>query len=300
MPRIAYSDIYCHPLPAGHRFPMEKYELIPGQLLYEGTYEKSDFFKPELLTLTDAQRVHSRVYLDKLLNLKLSKREERKIGLPLSSQLIERELTIMQGTLECCHHALIDGVSLNIAGGTHHASSDRGEGFCLLNDVAIAAATLLDNQKARRVLVIDLDVHQGNGTAKIFENQERVFTFSMHGKDNYPLHKENSDLDIALDSGVKDEEYLPILSDSLIKLLKNEQPDFLFYVSGVDVLATDKLGKLSLSLEGCKERDRLVFDAAKRFQLPIVVSLGGGYSPQIKTIVEAHCNTFRLAKEMYE
>jgi acetoin utilization deacetylase AcuC-like enzyme len=188
---------------------------------------------------------------------------------------------------------------MNVAGGTHHAYSNKGEGFCLLNDVAVAANYLLIQKLAHKILVIDLDVHQGNGTAEIFQHENRVFTFSMHGKENYPLHKEKSDLDIELSTYTQDELYLSLLYETLPKLIQSQKPDFLFYVSGVDILATDKLGKLSVSKEGCYRRDEFVFEQAQKNNLPIVVAMGGGYSPKITDIVEAHCNTFRLAEKMY-
>jgi acetoin utilization deacetylase AcuC-like enzyme len=189
---------------------------------------------------------------------------------------------------------------MNVAGGTHHAFKDRGEGFCLLNDFAVAANYLLHHKLAGKILVIDLDVHQGNGTASIFKDDPRVFTFSMHGKNNYPFHKEKSDLDIELPDGITDTEYLDLLDNSLRKILQQFDPSFVFYLSGVDVLETDKFGKLKLSLEGCKQRDAFVFNFLKQRNIPCVVAMGGGYSPQIKTIIEAHCNTFRLAKDIYE
>jgi acetoin utilization deacetylase AcuC-like enzyme len=188
---------------------------------------------------------------------------------------------------------------MNVAGGTHHAFEDRGEGFCLLNDFGVAANYLLQKKLAHKILIIDLDVHQGNGTAKLFENDNRVFTFSMHGKHNYPFHKEKSDLDIELKDGITDDEYLGLLYEALPSLVKDINPDFAFYLSGVDILQTDKFGKLKVTIDGCRERDSFVFATLKNNQIPVVVSMGGGYSPQIKTIVEAHCNTFRVANALY-
>ncbi len=299
MIKIAFNPIYCHPLPEGHRFPMLKYELIPEQLLYEGTVSEDNFFRPQKAKSEDILRVHGYEYLDKLMNLTLSAKEMRKIGFPLSSELVERELIITQGTIDCAKYALANGVAFNIAGGTHHAYANSGEGFCILNDVAVASAYLLNKKMATRILVVDLDVHQGNGTAKIFENSPEVFTFSMHGKDNYPMHKENSDLDIPLENKMEDAEYLKILRNNLNQILENFKTDFIFYVSGVDVLATDKLGKLGLSREGSKERDKYVFSQALKLKIPIVVVMGGGYSSNIIDIVEAHCNTFRVASDLF-
>ncbi len=213
--------------------------------------------------------------------------------------MVERELRIAQGTIDGCYYAIENGVAFNIAGGTHHAGSNWGEGFCLLNDQAIAANYLINNKIATSILIIDLDVHQGNGTAQIFENEARVFTFSVHGEKNFPFRKEKSSLDIGLANGVTDEEYLNIIKEKIPYLFDLVKPDFVFYLAGVDVLATDKLGKLSLSKDACKQRDFIVFDACKQRNIPVQVSMGGGYSPDIKDIVDAHCNTFKVAKEIY-
>lgn len=299
MLKIAYAPIYKHPLPDGHKFPMEKYELLPEQLLYEGTVTQENFFEPKPLAEEIILQTHDQEYWKRLKNLQLTPREQRKTGFPHSEQLINREITIMQGTLQAALFALENGVSFNIAGGTHHAYTNRGEGFCLLNDIAIAANYLLDHQKVKKVLVVDLDVHQGNGTAEIFQHDNRVFTFSMHGKNNYPLHKEQSDLDIPLPDKIDDEAYLKILRETLPRLLDEQEPEFIFFQSGVDVLATDKLGKLGLTLEGCKERDRVVLSLAKQHEIPVTASMGGGYSERIADIVEAHANTYRLAQELY-
>lgn len=299
MLKIAYSPIYHHPLPEGHRFPMEKYSLLPQQLLYEGTCEESNFFAPKALSEVQILRTHSAEYWEKLKNQNLSKKEERKTGFPLSAQLVERELRICQGTIDTAKFAIKHGVSLNIAGGTHHAFADSGEGFCLLNDIAIASHYLLDEYKMQQILVVDLDVHQGNGTAKIMENENKVFTFSMHGAQNYPLHKPKSDLDIDLKDGIEDEEYLSILKNTVPKLIDKLKPEFIFFQSGVDILKTDKLGRLGISMDGCKERDHFVLQSCKDYNIPVSVSMGGGYSKKISHIVEAHANTFRLAKEIW-
>lgn len=299
MLKIAYSPIYQHSLPEGHRFPMLKYELIPEQLLYEGTCLPENFFSPNPVDEKWILRTHSKTYWEDLKNLSLDAKMIRKIGFPLSAQLVLRETIITQGTIDCSVYAKKYGISINVAGGTHHAYADRGEGFCLLNDVAIASNYLLDKGLSTKILVIDLDVHQGNGTAKIFQHEPRVFTFSMHGKENYPLHKELSDLDIELKTYTKDDEYLTILFETLPKLIEKQKPDFLFYISGVDILETDKLGKISVSIQGCYRRDEFVFEQAIKHKLPIVVSMGGGYSPKITDIIEAHCNTFRLAEKMF-
>ncbi len=297
--RIAFDPIYAHPLPEGHRFPMLKYELIPGQLLHEGTIEHAQLFSPKPCHLSTLLLTHDALYVEKLVQQTLSASEQRKIGFPQSTLLTLRELMITQGTINCCVYALQDGAAFNVAGGTHHAFRDRGEGFCLLNDMAVAANYLLQQSLAKQVLIIDLDVHQGNGTAKIFEKESRVFTFSMHGGHNYPFHKEISDLDIPLQDRTDDATYLGLLAEVLPELIHTVQPDFAFYLSGVDILATDKFGKLGVSLDGCRQRDEMVLSMLKAKNIPVTVAMGGGYSPDIKTIVEAHCNTFRVAKDLY-
>ena len=300
MIKIAFDPIYAHPLPEGHRFPMLKYELIPEQLLHEGSITTENLFIPEPCKEEVVLWTHDKDYFDKLINQTLSPSEQRKIGFPQSPDLTKRELIITQGTIDCCHYALQYRAALNVAGGTHHAFSDRGEGFCLLNDMAVAANYLLKKELVKQVLIIDLDVHQGNGTAKIFEQEPRVFTFSMHGQHNYPFHKERSDLDIALNDGTDEKSYLQLLTDALPVLIEKIKPDFAFYLSGVDILDTDKFGKLNISLNGCRQRDEMVFRLLKQNNIPVTVAMGGGYSPDVKIITEAHCNTFRLVKELFD
>ena len=297
--KIAFDPIYAHPLPEGHRFPMIKYELIPEQLLHEGTISYDNLFSPEFVDEEIILLTHQASYWNKLKTLTLSPQEERRTGFPLSQQLVDREITIAQGTIDCCYHAINDGVSLNVAGGTHHAFTDKGEGFCLLNDIAIATNYLLHKKIADKILIIDLDVHQGNGTAAIFQDNKSVFTFSMHGKTNWPYKKERSDLDIELPDNADDNLYLGLLRETIPHLIDKEKPGFIFYQSGVDILESDKLGKLSVSKAGCKERDRFVLEQCRLSKIPITISMGGGYSPRVADIVDAHCNTFRLAKDIY-
>ena len=296
---IAFHSIFKHPLPEGHRFPMLKYELLPQQLLHEGIALKTDFFEPEIIPIETVLRVHTKEYVSDLLNLTLDPKAARKIGFPLSKELVERELRIAQGTILGSEKAFETKVAFNIAGGTHHAYSNRGEAFCLLNDQAIAAQYLLDKKLAKKILIIDLDVHQGNGTAEIFQKNDNVFTFSTHGKSNYPFKKETSDLDIALPDKTGDEEYLKIINDTVAKLIDREKPDFIFYLSGVDILDSDKLGKLGCSINGCKKRDEIVLSLCHKLEIPVQCSMGGGYSPEIKTIIEAHTNTYRTAKNIF-
>lgn len=297
--KIAWSPIYHHPLPENHRFPMEKYSLLPEQLVYEGTVDESSFFAPEPVSEADLLRVHDTDYWRRLKNLELTPTEQRRSGFPHSAQLIEREMRIMRGTLQGALYALEFGAAANIAGGTHHAYTNRAEGFCLLNDIAIAARHLLDRNLVRQVLVVDLDVHQGNGTAEIFAGDPSVFTFSMHGRDNYPLHKEKSDRDIALPKGTDDNNYLRLLREELPRLFDAVEPDFVFFQTGVDVLASDKLGHLGLTIQGCRKRDELVLQMCKRHDVPVCMSMGGGYSHRIADIVEAHANTYRLTREIF-
>jgi len=299
MLKIAYHPIYKHPLPKGHRFPMIKYELLPQQLIHEGTCSEANFFEPEKPNDKYIVAVHTPEYYYDLVNITLDQRAARKIGFPLSEVLVEREVIIADGTIKASEYALKYGVAMNIAGGTHHAYTDRGEAFCLLNDQAIGTKYLQAKGLVQKVLIVDLDVHQGNGTAEIFQNDNSVFTFSMHGKSNYPFKKEESNLDIALDNDCDDTTYLSLLYKTLPKLIQEQQPDFIYYLCGVDVIASDKLGKLGMTLEGCKERDRFVLQLCKDHEIPVMCSMGGGYSPDIKVIVDAHANTFRLAQQLF-
>ncbi len=299
MPRLATSDHYTLDLPAGHRFPIAKYALIREQLLWQGVAAPDDFYEPGLCAEADVLRVHTAAYWHRVRDLQLSAREVRNLGLPQSPQLVRRSLSSSAGTLQSALGALKDGIGLNLAGGTHHAFADRGEGFCVLNDQAIAAAHLLAHGLARQVLVVDLDVHQGDGTAAIFRDEPRVFTFSMHAGANYPLRKEQSDLDVALALGTGDNAYLRTLKATLGPLVDHVRPDFIFYQAGVDVLATDKLGKLALTPAGCQQRDELVLGLCHARSLPVQVSMGGGYSERLIDIVEAHANTFRVAAGLW-
>lgn len=278
---------------------MEKYDLLPKQLMHEGTCDRDDFFSPKPLSDQTVKTIHQSDYVDRLKRQDLNRSEIRKIGFPISQQLVEREFVIAGGTVEGALKSLQSGISFNIAGGTHHAYSAHGEAFCMLNDQAIAAQYLLDHHHAQRILIIDLDVHQGNGTAEIFKNEDRVFTFSMHGQKNYPFKKEQSDWDIPLEDKTGDERYLNVLNDTLPQLFEQVDPDFVFYLSGVDVVATDRLGRLAMSLEGCKQRDEQVLEFCHKLSLPVQCSMGGGYSEDIKLIIEAHANTYRVAQRIF-
>ena len=299
MLKVAWSEVYNHPLPENHRFPMVKYDLIKEQLLYEGTLSGNNFFTPRPLDHQWILTTHNSDYLQKLLRLDFNKSEIRKTGFPLTKDLVDREIIIMGGTFECCYYALDTGISLNIAGGTHHAYADHGEGFCLLNDQAIAANFLLNSKLAKKILIVDLDVHQGNGTAKLFQGRDDVYTLSIHGQNNYPYKKEWSDCDVALPDNTNDKTYLTILEQVLKKSIEIHEPDFILYQCGVDALANDKLGRMGMTINGIKERDRFIFNLASSEGIPIVASMGGGYSTKLSDIIECHSNTFRLAQEIY-
>lgn len=299
MLKIAYSPIYRYTVPPKHRFPMDKYTLLPEQLIYEGTVTEDNFFHPQPLLEEVILWTHTKEYWHKLKHQQLSRKEIRAIGFPMSEKLVTRGTHIAQGTLDCAFYAQQYGVALNVAGGTHHSFTYKGEGFCLLNDIGIAANYLLKKEIVQKILVVDLDVHQGNGTAQIFQNEPRVFTFSMHGEKNYPHRKEQSDLDIGLSDKTTDEPYLTQLRTILPRLIDKVQPEIVFYLSGVDVLATDKLGRLGMTIQGCKERDRFVLEMCKDNGIPVAISMGGGYSERIAHIIEAHANTFRLAADIF-
>ncbi|MBV8255655.1 MAG: histone deacetylase [Chitinophaga sp.] len=297
--KIAFHEVYIHPLPPNHRFPMVKYELIPEQLLREGVIREEHLFAPDPAEEEVILLTHHREYWEKLRDQGLSYREQRQIGFEQSPRLTLREIVIAQGTIEISLHALEHGLGFNVAGGTHHAFAAKGEGFCLLNDIAVAANYLLEQGKIRKALVIDLDVHQGNGTASLFENNNHVYTFSMHGAHNYPFHKERSDWDIPLPDGITDGPYLRLLEEALEVLINKVRPDIVYYLSGVDILETDKLGKLKVTAAGCRERDAMVFSVLKQHDIPVAVVMGGGYSPRVKHVVDAHCQTFREGIDIY-
>lgn len=299
MLKIAFDQSYIHPLKMGHRFPMEKYELIPEQLLRRNICNESNFFTPTKVSKSDIMYTHDEHYYDNLVNLSLGKLEQRMIGFPLTDALITREHIIAQGTIQNTLFALDHRVSMNISGGTHHAYRSKPGAFCMLNDQAIAANYLITNKLAKKVMIIDLDVHQGDGTASIFEDNPDVFTLSFHGKKNYPFRKQKSDFDLGLEDNTTDDAYLKVLRNTIPELVDLFEPDFVFYLAGVDVLKNDKLGRLGMSIEGCKKRDRFVMEFCKKNNLPLQISMGGGYSVYLKEIIDAHSNTFELAQEIF-
>ena len=299
MLKFAYSEIFRYSVPEKHRFPMQKYTMIPERLLSEGTITTANFFAPQRLSEAEILTTHTPEYWHKLKTQTLTPKEARPIGFEMTPTLVDRGRHIAHATYECALYARQYGVAMNVAGGTHHAFADHGEGFCVFNDVCIASNLLLDRGQASKILVVDLDVHQGNGNASIMANEPRVFIFSIHGAKNYPFRKQISDLDIELANDTGDEEYLQILAETLPRLINDVAPDMIFYQSAVDVLATDKLGKLGLTQAGCMARDDYVLRTAKAANIPVAIVMGGGYSENIEDVVEAHCNTFRVAQQIY-
>ena len=293
--KCAYHPGYQVELPAGHPFPIAKFTLLKDQLLAEGVLQASDILRPEPLDRATLALVHTPDYLDKLESSGLSAAEQRRLGMPWSEALWMRSRLASGGTLLAAREALGSGLSGNLAGGTHHAFADHGEGFCVLNDVAIAIAKLRREGAIERALVIDLDVHQGNGTAAIFENTPEVFTFSMHGDRNYPAEKMRSTWDVPLPDGVVDAEYLDALSSCLPVVLERARPDLAFYLGGVDVAAGDRYGRLALSEEGIRRRDQQVIQAVRTAGVPLVITLAGGYANSRARTAQLHAHAFREA-----
>ncbi len=297
--RLFYSPDYYAEIGEDHVFPIKKFELARNILLNEGTLTESEIYKPESAETEDLLLIHTEDYVTRLTNGTLTKSEVRRLGLPWSESLVRRSFLAVSGTINASRTALKNKkVSSNLAGGTHHAFADRGEGFCVLNDVAVAIKVLQQEQKAERFLIIDCDVHQGNGTAFIFKNDEEVFTFSMHGAKNFPLHKETSNLDIELADGTGDKEFHDILNEALHRIVQHD-PDMIFYLGGADPFEKDKLGRLSLTMEGLKKRDEIVLEFAKSEDIPIVTVMSGGYAKDINDTVEIHCNTIRAVKKIF-
>jgi len=293
--RAFTSARYTAPL-GHHSYPMDKYRLVPARLLAEGTLAQDEMIEPEAATLDDVLRVHTPAYVHAFINGTLERKAMLRIGLPWSPELVRRAFAVIGGTLGAARAALREGVAANLAGGTHHAFADHGEGYCIFNDLVITLRRLQAEGLARRFLVLDLDVHQGNGTAALCQAEAEVFTFSMHGENNYPARKERSSWDITLPDGTTDERYLDALTQALPHILERFIPDVILYQAGVDVLAGDRFGKLALTMEGIGERDRLVGEFACGAGFPLVVTLGGGYARDLDRIVEAHCQTVRIAK----
>jgi len=293
--RVCYSDRYLIELNPNHIFPIQKYRLVRDRLLAEGALTHWHLIEPPLVAEEDILLVHTKDYWHRCAGGALSAAEMRRIGFPWSEALIRRSRTSVQGTLMAARQALRDGIASNLGGGTHHAYSDHGEGYCVLNDIAIATRVLQRDGQVRRVAIIDCDVHQGNGTAAIFKDDPDVFTFSIHGASNYPLRKEVSRLDVALKDETGDREYLAVLAEHMPQILTRFQPELVFYQTGVDPFEGDRLGKLRLTLEGLKKRDEFVIGACRAAGVPVATTMGGGYAKELRDTVEAHCNTVRVA-----
>lgn len=291
-----YTDHFVLPLPEGHRFPMEKYRLLRERTLASGVVAPEDLRVPHAATDEEILRVHDPEYLRRIQSGEMDRAEMRRIGFPWSPEMVERSRRSAGATVEACRAALEDGAAVNLAGGTHHAFRDRGEGYCVFNDAAIAARALQAEGRVRRVVVIDCDVHQGNGTAAIFEDDPTVFTFSIHGRNNFPFHKEKSDLDVELADGTEDAEYLAALEDGLERALGEARAEMAIYVSGADPHERDRLGRLKVSRAGLLARDRLVFERCGREGLPVAVVMAGGYNVEVAETVEVHLQTVAEAR----
>jgi acetoin utilization deacetylase AcuC-like enzyme len=296
--KVFYSPYYYADIGEGHVFPIKKFELVRDKLLAEGTLSASEICEPEPAAIEDLLLVHTEDYITRLRDGTLVPKEIRKLGLPWSESLVRRSLHAISGSINATRSAVETGIASNLAGGTHHAYPDRGEGYCVLNDVAVAIRVLQRDRMAARFLIVDLDVHQGDGTAFIFQHSPEVFTFSMHGAKNYPLFKQKSTLDIELADGTSDDEYLETLNEALPRLLVHD-PDIIFYLAGADPFKGDKLGRLGLSIDGLRRRDTMVLEFARLNETPIVTTMSGGYAADIRDTVEIHCNTIRAVKEVF-
>jgi acetoin utilization deacetylase AcuC-like enzyme len=294
-----YSDTFVLPLPVGHRFPMTKYSRLRERLVAERIIEDYDLLEAPAASWEDLSLVHTRDYLDAVAGGTLSAEMQRRIGFPWSPQMVERARRSVGATIAAARTALTEGCGANLAGGTHHAFADRGEGYCVFNDVAVAARVLQRDARIRRMAVIDCDVHQGNGTAAIFRDESAVFTFSMHGAKNFPFRKEVSDLDVELEDGTGDEAYHDALAHHLDRLLDHVQPEAVFYLAGADPYEGDRLGRLKLTIEGLRRRDELVLQRCRQSSIPVVITMSGGYAPDVEAIVAIHTNTIRTASALF-
>lgn len=296
--RLFYTDVFVLPLPVGHRFPMEKYALLRESLLTSSEFSEADFHLPHAASDEELGRAHDPAYIQAVTLGQLPEKAMKAIGFPWSSGMVERSRRSAGATIAACRAAIADGVAANLAGGTHHAFRDRGEGFCVFNDAAVAARAMQAEGLAKRVLIVDCDVHQGNGTASILHGDDSVFTFSIHGARNYPFDKEQSDLDIELPDGCTDAAYLLRLTEGLDTAFDLARPDLVIYLAGADPYQDDRLGRLALSFDGLAERDRVVFARCQALRLPVAVAMAGGYARQITDTVRIHHTTIRLAKAL--
>jgi acetoin utilization deacetylase AcuC-like enzyme len=293
--RLFYCDHFVLPLPEGHRFPMEKYALLRERVESDLPASTGRLSVPAATSNQELEAVHTREYLRKIIDGTLSEGEVRRIGFPWSPTLVERSRRSVGGTLECARAALEEGISANLSGGTHHAFPDRGEGYCVFNDVAVAARVLLTEGVVGRIVILDTDVHQGNGTAFIFRGSPEVFTLSVHGANNYPFRKEPGDLDLELPDGTGDEQFLDVVQEGLGRALGTFTPDLAFFLSGADPFEGDRLGRLAVSKKALKQRDRLVLESCRDAGIPTAVVMGGGYAENIHDTVDIHFNTIETA-----
>ena len=296
--RLFYTDVFVLPLPAGHRFPMEKYSRLREVLLASGEFSQANFHLPHAATDAELARAHDLKYIHAVSHGQLEKSAEKQIGFPWSTGMVERSRRSAGATICACRAALEDGVAANLAGGTHHAFRDHGEGFCVFNDAAVAARAMQAEGRSQRVLIVDCDVHQGNGTASILRGDDSIFTFSIHGARNFPFEKETSDLDIELPDGCNDAAYLLQLDHGLDTAFDLARPDLVIYLAGADPYHDDRLGRLALSFNGLAERDRRVFGRCQALGLPVAVAMAGGYARQIDDTVTIHATTIRLAGQI--
>ncbi|HJP91971.1 MAG TPA: histone deacetylase [Pyrinomonadaceae bacterium] len=297
--QVFYTSRYYADIGDGHVFPIRKFELVRDKLLTEGTLLPHELVEPSPATLEDVLLVHTEDYVSRLCSGKLTPKELRRLGLPWSESLVRRSFYAAGGTLAATQVALKEGYGSNLAGGTHHSFADRGEGFCVLNDVAIAIQAIRSRNLLRRTAIVDCDVHQGNGTATIFADDEETFTFSMHAANNYPLFKARSTLDLELADGTCDNEYLETLAKHLPAVFAHK-PEVVFYLAGADPYAGDKLGRLAVSIEGLRRRDAHLLNECYEREIPIVTVMSGGYGKDINDTIEIHCNTIRTVKEVFE
>ncbi len=294
--RLFYTDVFVLPLPAGHRFPMEKYARLRQALLASGEFRESDFHLPPAASDEELARAHDLDYIHRVSHGRLDDKAQKTIGFPWSAGMVERSRRSAGATLSACRAALEDGVAANLAGGTHHAFRDHGEGFCVFNDAAVAARAMQAEGRARRILIVDCDVHQGNGTASILAGDDSIFTFSIHGARNYPFDKEQSDLDIELPDGCSDAAYLLRLEEGLHTAFDIAHPDLVIYLAGADPYHDDRLGRLGLSFAGLAERDRMVYGHCTTRHVPVAIAMAGGYARNIDDTVSIHSATLHLAK----
>jgi len=293
--KLFYTDIFVLPLPAGHHFPMEKYSMLRKRIAGAGIVDEKLFYIPHSATDDELSLAHDQLYISKIINNTLSSKELRRLGLPWTKQLVERSRRSSGATIDACMEAVENGLGINLAGGTHHAFRGYGEGYCVFNDSAIAAKTMIREGRVKRVVIFDCDVHQGNGTAAILSDDKDIFTFSIHGRKNFPHDKETSDLDIALEDNTSDTLYLKMLSNGINQAIEASNPDLVIYLAGADPYEDDKFGRLALTKQGLAERDNMVFEFCRKSGLPIAVTMAGGYARDVEDTVDIHFQTVKNA-----